>query len=473
MNESNLSIKTGSKIEVPITDLSSEGFGVGRIDGIAVFIEGALSGETVIATITGVKKNYLTAKLEEIIISSSNRQEPFCPVFENCGGCTLQHMSYGLQLEYKEKKVKDAIERISGLKKVRINNVIVTGEDRGYRNKAQFFFGYKNNEVNCGFFGRKSHIVINNDYCFLISGTANKLKNEIVSFIKTNISEFYDSKRKSLILKSMIIRQSFKVQELMLVFIVSRKMDKKLSELFLRLISNLTGKFQDLKSVFYSVNADPESFIINNKIMHFKGSNSIIESVGGLRFKISPGSFFQVNTLGAERLYSKIAELADLKINETALDLFCGTGTIGLFLAHLGAKVCGIDIVKSSIEDARENAKMNKIKNIEFIKGDAAKLLEGHICDNFNSALSKFASKIDVITVDPPREGLGDRLVNLISKLNAKKIIYISCNAATLARDLKYFDILGYEIIEINPIDMFPQTEHVECVVWMTKANLN
>src|SRR5665647_2129285 len=215
MNEPNLPVNLGDKIELAINDLSSDGCGVGRINNIAVFVDGALPGEVIKAGIAGVKKKYLTAKLISIIIPSEYRKIPFCPVFERCGGCTLQHMSYDYQLDYKKKKVKDAIERISGLKYVQINNVIGTKQDKGYRNKVQFFFDYNNGEVNCGFFGRKSHVVINNDICFLISDTANKLKNEFVDFIKKNRSEFYDAKNNAAILKSIIIRQAFRTNELM------------------------------------------------------------------------------------------------------------------------------------------------------------------------------------------------------------------------------------------------------------------
>jgi len=471
MKESKTLVNIGSKIEVSITDLSSEGFGIGRIDGIVVFVDGALPGEKISAIVSEGKKNYITAKLAEIIIPSPNRQEPFCPVFEKCGGCSLQHMSYSSQLDYKEKKVKDAVERISGLKNVQINKIIGTKQNKGYRNKVQFFFDYKNNEVNCGFFGRKSHNVINNYDCFLINDTANRLKNEFVAFIKKNISEFYEIKDKTAILKSIIIRQAFKANELMLIIISSRRMNKKLTESFMILFDDLTRKIPELKSMYYSVNADPADYSLNNKIMHLTGSNSLIETIEDLRFKISPGSFFQINTFSAEKLYSKIAELADLRINETALDLFCGTGTIGLFLAERAGKVYGIDIIESSIKDAKENAKMNKIRNTEFVRGDVSKFLETYISNIDNSINKPGIGKIDVVAIDPPREGLGDKLVSLISKLNAEKLIYVSCNASTLARDLKSFDILGYDVKEINPIDMFPHTVHVECCCLLSRTD--
>ena len=246
-------------------------------------------------------------------------------------------------------------------------------------------------------------------------------------------------------------------------------MDKKLTDLFLMLIDNLTGKIPDLKSVYYSVNTGLENFMINDKIKHLKGSKSITETTCGLRFKISPGSFFQVNSFQAEKLYSKIIELADLKNNETALDLFCGTGTIGLFLASKGAKVFGIDIVKSAIEDANENTKINNIMSAKFIQGDVFKLLEARV--SYKSSWNEVKiDNIDVLVVDPPRDGLEEKLINLISKLNAKKVIYVSCNAATLARDIKAFDDLGYKAKAVYPIDMFPHTEHVESVVLMSHA---
>jgi 23S rRNA (uracil1939-C5)-methyltransferase len=468
MNKPDLSVNIGETVELLITDLSSEAYGVGRFKNLAVFVDGALPGETVEAKISGIKKNYLTAKLINIIHPSANRQNPFCPVYEECGGCTLQHLSYENQLDYKKKKVKDAIERISGLKNVEINNVIGTSQDRGYRNKVQFFFDFKNGEVICGFFGRKSHIVINNDYCFLISETANKLKDEFVGFIKKNRSEFYDAKNNTAILKSIIIRQAYRTNELMLITVISRRIDKKLMDLFLILADNLTSKIPELKSVYYTVNASPGNFMIIDKIRHLKGKKSIIEIICGLKFKISPGSFFQVNSCQAEKLYNKITELAGIKTNETALDLFCGTGTIGLFLASNGAKVFGIDIARSAIEDANENKKINNIRSLQFIEGDVFKLLEARISHK-SSWNEVNIDEIDVLTVDPPRDGLEEKLVNLIAGLNAKKVIYVSCNAATLARDLKTFNILGYKAKTIFPIDMFPHTEHVETCVLLSK----
>ncbi len=469
MSEFDSPLNVGDKIELDITDLSSEGCGVGRIEGIAVFVDGALPGELVEAEITGVKKKYFTAKLINIVTPSPNRSKPFCPVFEECGGCSLQHMSYEYQIEYKKKKVKDAVERISGLKDIEVSSVMGADTDKGYRNKVQFFFDYRNGEVSCGFFGRKSHIVINNNSCFLINDAANMLKNEIVNIVRNNISEFYDSKSSTLILKSIIIRQAIRTGELMLVIISSGQMDANLTGLFLKLTSTLTNKIPNLKSVYYSESTGQDNFLINNKIRHLKGSRFITEIIGDLRFAISPGSFFQINSSQAENLFTKIFNLADLMTDETVLDLFCGTGTIGLFLASKGAKVFGIDISRSAIEDAAKNAKINNISSARFIEGDVFKLREAGITKR--SPLSGAnIDKIDIVVVDPPRDGLGEKLVNLISEFNAKKVIYASCNPATLARDLKIFDILGYKTNMVEPIDMFPHTEHVECIILMTKC---
>ena len=354
--------------------------------------------------------------------------------------------------------------------KRQVDNILAAKQDKEYRNKVQFFFDYNNGRIVCGFFGRKSHDVINNDNCFLVNETINKLKNEIVSLVKMNKPGFFNTQRNALVLKSIIIRQSFYTKEIMLIFITSRKISKGFMDTFLMLVENLMDKIPELKSVHYSVNSNPGSFTVKDKIIHLKGAECIIEAIGRLRFKISPGSFFQVNPSQAYKLYNKIIELAGLKINETILDLFCGTGIIGLFLAGEGRKVFGIDIGKSSIEDARENAKMNKIKNAEFIKDDIFNLLKAHNNDNESLSGKIRNSKIDLAIIDPPRDGLGDKLVNLISKLAAKRIIYVSCNASTLSRDLKYFDILGYKTKTIIPIDMFPHTEHVECVVLMSRV---
>ena len=471
MSESDLSLEIGAKIELDINDLSSEGCGVGRIEGIAVFVDGALPGELVEAEITALKKKYLTAKMIKLVTPSAVRRKPFCPVFEECGGCSLQHLSYESQLEYKKKKVKDAVERISGLKDIEIGNVIAADADKGYRNKVQFFLDYRNGEVSCGFFGRKSHIVVNNQTCFLINDEANMLKNEFASIVRDNISEFYDSKSSTLILKSIIIRQAMKTGELMLVIISSIQIDAKLTSLFSKLAGTLTNKIPNLKSVYCSASAGLDNFKINTKIRHLKGSRSITEIIGDLRFAISPGSFFQVNSSQAENLYTKIVELADLmtNANETVLDLFCGTGTIGLFLASKGAKVFGIDISRSAIEDAAKNAKINNISSTRFIEGDVFKLKEAGISKKIPLSGANI-DKIDIVVVDPPRDGLGEKLVNLISEFNAKKVIYASCNPATLARDLKIFDILGYKTNIVEPIDMFPHTEHIECIILMTKC---
>jgi len=488
MEKENRSSEIGSIVKVLITDLNSEGAGVGRINNIAVFINGALPGETIEAKISCTKKKYLVADLETIIYPSEYRQNPYCPVFYKCGGCSLQHLSYGYQLIYKTKKVRDAIERIAGIKDIKINNIIGARQNLGYRNKVQYFFNKAESEISCGFFGRKSHKVINHDNCFMVSGIVNNLKNEFLKYVKENNIGIYNELKNYGFLKSIIIRQSFFTNELMLIIISTNNPKENLKKSLENLPDYLVKKVPHLKSIYLNINSEPGSYAIDDKIKHLQGSKFIVERIGDLKFHISPDSFFQVNTEQAEVLYDKIIELADLKGSENVMDLFCGTGTIGLFMAKKIARVIGIDIAKSAIKDAVDNTLLNNIKNAEFVSGDVFEILSQYSSKNSaelkdkdknrndnndadnNIFKSDISGNIDILIADPPRNGLGESLVNLISDISIKKIIYVSCNPSTLARDIRLFHDKDYNIDLIQPVDMFPYTEHVETVVLMTSC---
>lgn len=490
MEEKNKSLEVGNIFRMSITDLTSEGSGVGRINNLAVFVDGALPGETVEAKITGIKKNYLTSKSEIIILPSEHRKIPFCPVFDKCGGCVLQHMSYDYQLIYKTKKVRDAVERISGIKDIKINEIIGAEQNKGYRNKSQYFFDGNSGEISCGFFERKSHKVVNHDNCFIVSGIVNSLKNKFIQFVKENKISIYDESKHAGFLKSTMIRQAFGTNELMLVIIGAAHPGEKLKESLENLPRYLMEKVPYLKSIYLAINTASGNYAVGDKIKHLWGSKFIVEKIGGLKFHISPDSFFQINTEQTKVLYNTIMEFADLKGSEAVLDLFCGTGTIGLFMAKKTSMIFGIDIVKSAINDATDNAQLNNIKNAEFVSGDAFEILSHYSLnnsikgkdviengynnndgnDNQSKNKSHISSNIDVLVADPPRNGLGEDLVNLISDLSIKKIIYVSCNPSTLARDIKSFHEKGYKVEQIQPIDMFPHTEHVECVVLLTNV---
>lgn len=446
-------LKVGQTIEAVIENMAHEGQGISRINGFTVFIEGAIFKEKVIAEITKVTKSYAIAKVKEIINFSEYRKEPFCPYAVICGGCDLQHLSYEGQLIFKKRIVEDSLHRI-GKVFPQINDTIGMKNPLNYRNKAQYPVGNKNNLPVLGFFKKRSHEIVPINYCPIQSHQSNEALLAVKEWLeKYNISIYDEIKHKGLV-RHIVTRHGFKTGEVMVVIVINGEdvLYKK------ELIEILKKKVKGLSSVYLNVNTRKTNVILGEKNLLIYGNETITEYIGNIKFSLSPLSFFQVNPVQVKVLYDKVAKFADLKGDETVLDVYCGIGTIALYLADRAKKVIGIEVVGDAVRDARENAKTNGIKNAEFIEGEAEKILP---------ELAKHGINPDVIVVDPPRKGCEKEVLSAMSKMQPGKIIYVSCNPATLARDLGILKELGYEVKIVQPVDMFPHTHHIECVVLM------
>lgn len=454
----NREFNVGDKFVTEIIDLTSEGKGIAKIEGFTVFVDGGLPGDKGKIEITKIKKNFGLGKMVELTFPSVNRVKPKCRLSGICGGCQLQELDYTKQLKIKTDIVKNNIERIGKLKDIKINDTIGMKQPYRYRNKAQFQVGKKGKDIAIGFYQIESHDIINVDKCIL----QNDINDKIIDIVRKYMKDFkikpYDRKSKKGIIRHILTRVSSYTGEIM-VIIVTKTDILPYSNEFIHL---LIGKIPQITSIIQNVNKKNSSEILGMKNKVLFGNDRITDSIGNLKFSISPMSFYQVNPTQTQVLYNKALDYAHLVGNEVVFDIYCGIGTISLFLAQRAKKVYGIEIVKEAIKDARINAKLNNINNVEFYDGKAEDILPN---------LYKDGIKADVIVVDPPRKGCHKSVIEMIIKMRPKKVIYVSCNPSTLARDLKYLDEGGYKAVEVQPVDMFPQTGHVECVVLISRVD--
>ncbi len=438
-----------------ITNQNHEGMGVGKIDGFIVFVEGAIKGEKVKVKIVKVLKNYSYGKLLEVYEPSPHRINPLCPLADRCGGCQLQHMSYESQLKLKTQIVKDALERIGGLKDIKINDCIGMDESFYYRNKVQFPVAINADDLQIGFYAKRSHKIINTDKCFIQERASEGIIKLIRGFIKDFKISVYDEGTGRGLIRHIMLRKGFRTGEVMVCIIINGDDMPHSGELIQLLKDNVEG----LKTVVLNKNKKRTNVILgsDNKILY--GDGFIYDYVGSFKFKISPLSFFQINPIQTEILYNKALEYANLTGVETVIDAYCGIGTISLFLSQKAMTVYGVEIVREAILDAKENARINGVDNVEFLLGESESVIP---------QLYKKGIKADVVVVDPPRKGCDEKLLETIAAMAPRRIVYVSCNPATLARDLKYLTAQGYEVMEVQPVDQFPYTGHVEAAILMT-----
>ena len=452
-----MNVKKNDILKLDIVSLSSEGSGVAKTDeGITVFVPDTAIGDQAMVRIIKVQKTYLIGKIEEILTPSADRITPTCSVGTKCGGCVYCHISYDAELKAKEQRVKDAIERIAKLD-IKMNPILSTGKVSRYRNKAMIPAGVdKDGKVVMGFYSKHSHRIIESDDCTLQPLCFLKATEILKNFLKKhNISIYNEATYKGLF-RHLYLRIAEKTDELMITLVINGKELPKAEEL----VENFKSELPTLKSVVLNTNCEDTNVVLGKHSKVLFGDGFITDSLCGLKFKISPQSFYQVNRDGAELLYSKAAEYAGLKGDEVLLDLYCGTGTIGLSMAHKAKKLIGVEIIPKAIEDAKENAMANGIGNARFICGDAAKAAETHRSEGLTP---------DVIIIDPPRKGCDKSLIKTISDMNPDRVVYVSCDPATLARDLAVFAELGFTAHEVTPVDMFPRTSHVESVVKLSR----
>lgn len=442
--------------KVDITGMTHEGQGVGRIEGFTVFVDDALEGEQVEVKIIKLNKNYAVGKLLRIIKPSPNRKKPFCPAYSRCGGCSFQHLDYKAQLEYKTKLVRESLKRIGGLEGVTVHETIGMRSPINYRNKAQYPVATVDGKAVTGFYARRSHDVIYSDECGIQDTASNRIRKLVMRFIDEKGIPVYDETTGKGLLRHVMTRAGFRTGEIMVVLVLNGSELPQGEELVIKMVAEVPG----IKSIFLNVNTEKTNIILGPRNINIYGSDRIFDYIGRYKFHISPMSFFQVNPVQTEVLYAKALEYAGLKGNETVFDLYCGAGTISLFLSEKAGKVYGVEVVEDAIEDARRNAELNAVTNVEFIAGEAEKVVPG---------LYARGIKADVVVVDPPRKGCEESLLRTLVEMEPSRIVYVSCNPATLARDLKYLDEHGYKAVEAQPVDMFPWTTHVEAIILLQR----
>ncbi|HBZ6547792.1 23S rRNA (uracil(1939)-C(5))-methyltransferase RlmD [Clostridium perfringens] len=446
-----------------IFDIISQGYegeGIAKIDNkYPIFIEGALKGEKVKVRIVKVNKNFAYGKLMEVLEASEERVNPPCAIYKRCGGCKLQHASYKAQLDFKWDRVKDCVSKIGKLDPSIVKYPLGMEEPWRYRNKVQLPIGLINGEVKIGFFAPRSHDIIDMESCLIqdeIGDKVVKLTREWIEKFNIrpyNVDGEYDEKG---IVRHIMIRRGFTTNEVMVVLVTNGEKLPHKEEFVDLMVKNIPG----IKSIIQNINSKKTNVILGLESKTLWGEDTISDYIGDFRFNISPLSFFQVNPTQTEVLYGKALEYANLTGNEEVFDAYCGTGTITLFLSQKAKKVYGVEIIPQAIDNAWINAKENKVENVEFFVGES----EVVIPDLINKGV-----KADVVVVDPPRKGCDKKLLDAITNIDAKKIVYVSCDPSTLGRDLQVLEENGYKTLEVQPVDMFPNTSHVENVAKLIK----
>ncbi|HWR37895.1 MAG TPA: 23S rRNA (uracil(1939)-C(5))-methyltransferase RlmD [Patescibacteria group bacterium] len=452
-------VKIGQDYMIDIEGLGHSGEGVGRKDGFTVFVPMALPGERVAVRIKTVKKQYAVAELQEILVHAAERSQPPCPVYQACGGCQLQHLSYNGQLTVKQQQVINAMARIAHLPEIPVHSVLGAVDCWHYRNKMQFPVGVKKGVAVIGCYAAGTHNVIDTRQCLIQQQANNQMAvavKDLVEELKINV---YDELTGQGILRHILGRVGTASGEVMAVLITATDNIPHKEQI----IAGLQARVPGLVSICQNVNSRRTNVVMGEKTRVLWGQETISDRLGEFSFRISPRSFFQVNTVQTQVLYEKAVAFAGLTGQETVIDAYCGTGTISLFLARQAARVYGIEIVEPAIRDAVLNAENNGVENAEFIVGDAVDVMP---------ELYHRGIRPDVVVVDPPRAGCDAKVLQTFVRMEPQRIVYVSCNPASLARDLAVLDELGYAAREIQPVDMFPQTFHVESVALVQRKHI-
>ena len=465
-------------VTVSIEDIGNDGEGIGKTNGYTLFVKDAVLGDIVEARITKCKKNYGYARVEKVLKPSSFRVEPKCALHKRCGGCQIQAMDYAQQLAFKQNKVKNHLVRIGGFEEEKIDTVMepIVGmeEPWHYRNKAQFPVGYdREGKLVTGFYAGRTHDIIANTDCALGAAENQKILEAILDYMKENRVTAYREKEGTGLVRHVLIRTGFCSGEIMVCLVINgRKLpaEERLTERLRNLSVEDRTQKRRIASISVSVNTERTNVIMGKEIRLLWGKERIIDTLGGIEFAISPLSFYQVNPRQTEKLYGLAVEYAGLTGRETVWDLYCGIGTISLFMAKKAKRVCGVEIIPQAIEDARENARRNGIANAEFYVGKAEEVLPEFYQQASAQQSEAEADKLhpDVIVVDPPRKGCDEKCLETMLAMRPERIVYVSCDSATLARDLKILCEGGYELKRVRAVDQFGQTVHVETVVLLS-----
>lgn len=454
-----MEFKKNDILTIDIEDMGHDGEGIGKAEGYTLFVKDTVIGDRAEVKIMKAKKNYGYARLLQVLKPSQDRREPRCSIARACGGCQLQFLSYEKQLEFKKNKVLGNLQRIGGFTNIQADRVIGMEEPWHYRNKAQFPVGRsKEGKIITGFYAGRTHSIVANQDCLLGVEVNQEILNRILNYMETCHVEPYDEKTGTGLVRHILLRYGFKTGEIMVCLIINgdRIPDQDKFVEALKYISGMT-------SISLNVNTKRNNVILGEKIIPLWGKEYITDYIGEIQYQISPLSFYQVNPIQTEKLYGTALEYAGLTGKETVWDLYCGIGTISLFLAQKAKQVYGVEIVPPAIEDAKRNAKLNEISNAEFFVGKAEEVLP--------EKYEKEGIRADVIVVDPPRKGCDGAVLQTMLKMQPEKIVYVSCDSATLARDLKVLCEKEYQVEKVAVCDMFPQGVHVESVCLLNRRN--
>lgn len=441
-------LKKNDELTLEITGTASDGSGISRHEGFAVFVPFALPGETVRVHIIKTAKNYAVGKILEVLTPSASRVDPPCPYFGKCGGCSLMHISYADQLELKRRTVTDALERIGGFRGIEVKPVIGMDEPFRYRNKGSFPFGIVDGRVVWGLYSEKSHRLIPVSDCLIENSDAVRAANSVSDWAEANSVSIYDETTGKGILRHVVSRSL--TGGVSVCVVTSGKLPAPDD-----LLARIRAAVPDLKSVVHNVNSGKTNVICGKEYRLIFGNETVTETICGSDFSVSAASFLQVNHVQTEKLYSLAVDGLGLKGGENTADIFCGIGTISLLMAKKAGSVAGIEYVPQAIEDAKKNAVRNGIANAEFFCGAAEEILPRLVSDG---------RSFDCVTLDPPRKGADPKVLSAIAESGARRIAYVSCDPATLARDLKILCGFGFRIESVQPVDVFPNTKHVETI---------
>jgi 23S rRNA (uracil1939-C5)-methyltransferase len=437
-------MKKNDELKVTCLNNTYDGLGVAKVDDYTIFIRNIVEGEVANIRIVKIKKNIAFAIVVELLTKSDHRRDDYCEIAGKCGGCNYAFFDYPLQLKLKQKRVEDCFKQIARMNDVKILDILPSPQILRYRNKVQV----PTRDKKMGFYRNHSNNIVEFDDCKVQTNISNNILKDMKSIL--NQYEVFDDFR------HILIKHAINSNQIMLVFVVRKENIDNIDNI----IEDISNKYSEIKTIVLNINKEDTNVVLGDKEKIIFGDGYITENLFDMKFRISSKSFYQINTYQTENLYQLALDYADISKNDIVVDMFCGTGTIGMFMAKSCKKVIGIEIVESAVKDARYNAKINNINNIEFW------------CEDANKAIGKLKNQgIDVIVVDPPRKGLHSEGIKIITDINPKKVVYVSCDVATLARDVKIFAELDYNVDKVQPVDMFPNTNHVECVLSMVKDN--
>ncbi|MBQ6600507.1 MAG: 23S rRNA (uracil(1939)-C(5))-methyltransferase RlmD [Clostridia bacterium] len=453
-----MTLKKNDDIRLEITAFTSMGSGIGRYENMAVFVDGTAPGDEITAHIIKVKKNYAVGKLHKLHRKSKMRIQSDCEADARCGGCAYRHIKYESELEIKKQTVTDAMKRIGGID-LECEEILSIKEPEYYRNKAQIPVGMSpEGKIMAGFYSKKSHRIIDCDECKLQHRDFPRLVEAVKQYVYENPVTIYNEETGEGLLRHIYLRQGVKAGETMVCLVINGDTIPKKE----RLVKKLLDTGIDIKSVVLNKNKKDTNVVLGEACETIYGSDFIEDELCSLRFRISPLSFYQVNPEGTELLYKRARDYAGLTGGEILLDLYCGAGTIGMTMAEKARQVIGVEIIPQAIENAKENARLNGIENVRFICDDA----KGAAKTLYDEGI-----RPDVVVVDPPRKGCSREVLETIAKMSPERVVYVSCDPATLARDCAVMRELGYEVNKLSAVDMFPRTVHVETVVQLVRKN--